>query len=104
LQIKIRESFDCPSCHSQVSVSDGYRQAMRWVGLCAYLTLAPFTILLLEHDVSATLGILLLWPIVFGAGTSGLLLFQKNISASAAIRRRHIHHTESRAPSDGRDR
>ena len=50
---------------------------MRWVGLCAYLTLAPFTILLLEHDVSATLGILLLWPIVFGAGTSGLLLFQR---------------------------
>jgi hypothetical protein len=33
--------------------------------------------LLLEHDVSATLGILLLWPIVFGAGTSGLLLFQR---------------------------
>jgi len=77
LQIKIRESFDCPACHSQVSVSDGYRQAMRWVGLCAYLSLAPFTMLLLEHDVSATLGILLLWPIVFGAGTSGLLLFQR---------------------------
>lgn len=77
LQVKIRDPFDCPSCHEQVSVSDSYRRAMRWVGLSAYLILGPFTMVLLEHQISDTLAVLLVWPVAFGAGTSGLLLYQR---------------------------
>jgi hypothetical protein len=76
-QIKIRDPFECPSCHGEISVSDGYRKAMRWVGLCAYLFLGASTMLLLENQISDTLATLLLWPIAFGAGTSGLLLYQR---------------------------
>jgi hypothetical protein len=76
-QIRMRDPFDCPSCRKEISVSDGYRKAIRSVGLCAYLVLGPFTMLLLEHQISDTLAILLLWPIVFGAGTSGVLLYQR---------------------------
>jgi len=76
-QVKIRDPFDCPSCHEQISVSDGYRRAMRWVGLSAYVFLGASTMLLLEHQVSDALATLLLWPIAFGVGTSGLLLYQR---------------------------
>jgi hypothetical protein len=76
-QIKLRDSFDCPSCHEQISVSDRYRRAMRWVGLSAYLVFAAATMVLLENQISDTLFILLLWPVVFGAGTSGFLLYQR---------------------------
>jgi len=76
-QIKLREPFECASCHKEISVSDGYRKAMRWVGLSAYLFFAAATMVLLENQVSDTLFILLVWPVVFGAGTSGLLLYQR---------------------------
>jgi hypothetical protein len=76
-QITIREPFDCPSCHEQISVSDGYRSAMRWVGLTAYLILGAATMVLLEKMVSETLCVLLVWPVAFGIGTSGLLLYQR---------------------------
>jgi hypothetical protein len=76
-QIEIRDSFDCPSCHEQISVSDGYRRGMRWVGMSAYLILGASTMLLLENQVSDTLAILLVWPVAFGVGTSGLLLYQR---------------------------
>jgi hypothetical protein len=76
-QIKMRDLFDCPSCHEQISVSDGYRRAMRWVGLSAYLIFAAATMVLLENQISDTLFILLVWPVVFGVGTSGLLLYQR---------------------------
>ena len=77
LQIKISDPFSCPSCHEQISVSDGYRRAMRWVGLSAYLLFAAATMILLENQISDTLFILLVWPVVFGVGTSGLLLYQR---------------------------
>lgn len=77
LQIKIREQFNCPSCHERISVSDGYRNAMRWVGTLAYIFLYASTVLLLEHQISDTLMILVLWPVAFGVGTSGLLLYQR---------------------------
>jgi hypothetical protein len=76
-QIKLRDPFDCASCHKEISVSDGYRKAMRWVGFSAYLFFAAATMVLLENQVSDTLFILLVWPVVFGAGTSGLLLYQR---------------------------
>ena len=76
-QIRMRDPFDCPSCHQQISVSDGYRKAMRWAGLSAYVILYVCTMTLLERQMSETLAILLLWPIAFGVGTSGLLLYQR---------------------------
>lgn len=76
-QIKIRDSFDCPSCHEQISVSDGYRTAMRWAGLFAYLFLYAATVFLLDKQISETLAILVLWPVAFGVGTSCLLLYQR---------------------------
>lgn len=76
-QIKMRDPFDCPSCHEQISVSDGYRNAMRWTGLVAYLFLGASTAVLLENQISDTLWTLLLWPIAIGVGTSGLLLYQR---------------------------
>lgn len=76
-QIKMRDPFNCPSCHQQISVSDGYRRAMRWVGLSAYLILYASTAVLLERQMSDTLQIILVWPIAFGAGTSGFLLYQR---------------------------
>jgi hypothetical protein len=76
-QIKIRDAFDCPSCHGEISVSDGYRRAMRWVGLSAYLVFAASTMVLLENQISDVLFVLLVWPVVFGVGTSGLLLYQR---------------------------
>jgi hypothetical protein len=76
-QIKIRDPFDCPSCHEQISVSDGYRRAMRWAGLSAYLILYASTTVLLERKISDTLYIILVWPVAFGVGTSGLLLYQR---------------------------
>lgn len=76
-QIQMRDPFDCPSCHKQVSVSDSYRRAMVWVGTAAYLILAAATLLLLEHQVSDTLATLALWPIAFGIGTSGWFLYQR---------------------------
>ncbi len=76
-QIKIREAFDCPACHEQISVSDGYRRAMRWAGLSAYQILYVSTTVLLEKEISDTLYILLVWPVAFGVGTSGLLLYQR---------------------------
>jgi Type II CAAX prenyl endopeptidase Rce1-like len=76
-QIKLREPFDCPSCHQEVSVSDGYRKAMRWAGLMAYLFVGATTAVLFEHEMSDTLFVLLLWPVAFGVGTSGLLLYQR---------------------------
>jgi hypothetical protein len=77
LQIKIRDPFDCPSCHEQISVSDGYRTAMKWAGLSAYLVLYAATLLLLDRQISETMAILVLWPVAFGVGTSGLLLYQR---------------------------
>jgi hypothetical protein len=77
LQIKIRDPFDCPSCHGQISVSDGYRKAMRWAGLSAYLILYVSTMALLDKQISETLAILVLWPVAFGVGTSALLLYQR---------------------------
>jgi len=76
-QIKIRDPFDCPSCHQQISVSDGYRTAMRWAGLSAYLILYVSTVALLDKQISETLAILVLWPVAFGVGTSGLLRYQR---------------------------
>ncbi len=77
LQIKMQGPFNCPSCHEQISVSDGYRIAMRWTGMAAYLFLAVATLLLLDKQISDTLEILVLWPVAFGVGTSGLLLYQR---------------------------
>jgi hypothetical protein len=76
-QVKIRDPFDCPSCHKQISVSDSYRGTMHWVGLSAYLIFAAATMVLLENQVSDTLFVLLVWPVVFGVGTSGLMLYQR---------------------------
>jgi CAAX prenyl protease-like protein len=76
-QIRMRDPFDCPSCHEQISVSDGYRRSIRLVGLSAYLMFAAATMVLLENQISDTLFILLVWPVVFGVGTSGLLLYQR---------------------------
>jgi hypothetical protein len=76
-QIRIRDPFDCPSCHEQISVSDGYRRGMRWAGLSAYLILFVSTTVLLEKEISYTLYVLLVWPIAFGVGTSCLLLYQR---------------------------
>lgn len=77
LQIKIRDPFHCPACHEEISVSDRYRIAMRWVGISAYLILYAATVLLLERQISDTLLMLILWPVAFGVGTSGLLLYQR---------------------------
>jgi hypothetical protein len=76
-QIKTRDPFDCPSCREQISVSDGYRKAMRWAGLSAYLILYVCTMALLDKQISETLAILVLWPVAFGVGTSALLLYQR---------------------------
>jgi hypothetical protein len=77
LQIKIRDPFNCPSCHEEISVSDRYRVAMRWAGISAYVILYAATMLLLDKQISDTLAILVLWPVAFGVGTSGLLLYQR---------------------------
>lgn len=76
-QIKIREPFECASCHEQISVSDAYRSAMRWVGLSAYLVLYACTVVLLDKEVSDTVFTWLVWPVAFGVGTSGFLLYQR---------------------------
>jgi hypothetical protein len=77
LQIKILEPFGCPICRKQISVSDRYRSVMRMAGTFAYIFLSLSTLVLLEHQISENLALLLLWPVAFGVGTSGLLLYQR---------------------------
>ena len=76
-QIRLTEPFDCTSCHEQISVSDGYRRAMRWIAVSGYLILYACTAVLLEKEVSDTLFVFLVWPVAFGVGTSGFLLYQR---------------------------
>lgn len=77
LQIKIADPFNCPSCHEQISVSDGYRSVMRLAGIFAYVFLYVCTLVLFYNQISETWAMWLLWPVAFGVGTSGLLLYQR---------------------------
>jgi hypothetical protein len=74
-QIK-REVFTCPSCHKPLSVSEGYRAAMRWLGLGIGTLLVGFWFIFAGQGL-AGFGV---WVgmafFTFGASTSALILIQ----------------------------
>jgi hypothetical protein len=77
LQIKLTEAFECPDCHKRLSVSDEYRSRMRLVAVVAYMSLFGCSLALLFEQVPENLALWVLWPIAWGAGTSGIFLYQK---------------------------
>ena len=76
-QIKLTEAFRCPSCHERLSVSDEYRNTMRWAGIFAYMFFFVCSLALFYEQIPESLAFWLVWPIAWGSGTSALLLYQR---------------------------
>ena len=77
LQVKMTEAFRCPSCREQISVSEGYRTAMRLAAIFAYVSLYVATLALFYKQIPERVTLWLAWPVSWGVGTSGLLLYQR---------------------------
>jgi hypothetical protein len=78
LQIKLSEVFECPACKETLSVSDGYRNSMRFAAVLGYCLLIICTISLLVYSLPpGNLAYLLIYPVAYGAATSALFLYRR---------------------------
>jgi hypothetical protein len=77
LQIKLSEVFECPTCKEPLSLSDGYRNAMRFAGAVGFCSLILCTLVLLDSWVPGNLAYWLTYPVSYGAATSVLFLYRR---------------------------
>lgn len=76
LQIKLTEVFACPSCNESLSLSDGYKNLMRFSGAFAFSCLNLCTLFLLTSSLPGDLGAWLTFPVSYGMATSGIFLYR----------------------------
>jgi Type II CAAX prenyl endopeptidase Rce1-like len=77
LQIKLGEGFECPACKQTLSLSDGYRNAMRFAAALGFLFLTLFSVILLGDLLPGNLAYWFLYPVSYGAATSGIFLYRR---------------------------
>jgi hypothetical protein len=77
LQVKMSEVFECPSCEASLSVSDGYRNVLKFTAAFSFCSLIVITILILKDWVPSNLVFWLTYPVSYGVATSGIFLYRR---------------------------
>ncbi len=77
LQIKMSDVFECPSCKASLSVSDGYKNVLKFVAAFSFCSLIIITILLLKDWVPGKLVFWLTYPVSYGVATSGIFFYRR---------------------------
>lgn len=80
LQIKLSEVFECPSCKEPLSLSDTYRNVMRFTAALGFSSLFICTLSLLAHWLPGNLGLWLSYPVTYGTATSCLFLYRRTFT------------------------
>lgn len=80
LQIKLSEAFECPSCKESLSLSDTYRNIMRFTAAFGFASLFICTFSLLVHWLPGNLGVWLSYPVTYGTATSCLFLYRRTFT------------------------